>query len=140
MGRPGARDDLRRAGRHHFATSVAALRAKVDDVVRDLDHVEVVLDKQHCMAGINEAIQRSQQPLDIGQVQTRGRLVEDVDGVLGTLQRAELAGDLDALRLAPRQRRRGLSERLVAETELLQHLDPAAARRLLGKERHSFLD
>ena len=102
MRRLGARDDLRRAGGHDLAAGVAAFRPEVDDVVGGLDHVEVVLDQHHGVAGVHEAVQRFQQPLDVGQVQARGRLVEDVDGVLRTLQLAQLRGDLDALRLAAR--------------------------------------
>ena len=52
----------------------------------------------------------------------------------------ELGGDLDALRLAARERRRRLAEREVAEPEVGEHLDLAADRRLAGEERHAFFD
>ncbi len=69
-------------------------------MVRRLDDVEVVLDQQHRVAGVDQAVQRLQQPLDVGQVQPRRGLIEDVDGVFRALERAQLRRDLDALRLA----------------------------------------
>ena len=57
----------------------AALRAQVDHVVGGLDHVQMVLDQQHRVPGVDQPVQRLEQALDVGQVQTRGRLVEDVD-------------------------------------------------------------
>ena len=82
---------------------VPALRPEIDHVIGGLDHVEVVLDQQHRVAGVDEPVQRGQQPLDVRQVQAGRRLVEDVDGVLRALQRAQLGRDLD--RAAPRRPR-----------------------------------
>ena len=56
------------------------------------------------------------------------------------LQLAQLRRDLDALRLAARERRRRLAERQVAQAEVVQHLDLLADRRLAGEERDAFLD
>jgi hypothetical protein len=48
-----ARRDLPgRAGHHHLAAGMAAVRPEVDDVVGCLDHVERVLDENHGMAGV----------------------------------------------------------------------------------------
>ena len=75
------------------------------------------------MPGIDQPVQRAEQALDVGQMQTGRRLVEDVDRVLGALQRAQLGRDLDALRFTARERRRRLAERQVAEAEIVEHLD-----------------
>ena len=85
---------------------MTTLRTEINDVVGRLDHIEVVLDQKDRMTRIDESVQRREQALDVGQVQARGGLVEDVDRVFGSLKRAELRGDLDPLRLAARQRRR----------------------------------
>ena len=66
---------------------MTTLRTEIDHVVRRLDHIEVVLDQHHGVAGVDETVQRLEQPLDVGQMQTRRRLVEDVDRVLRALQR-----------------------------------------------------
>ena len=60
------------------AALVAALRAEVDDPVGDLDHVEVVLDHDHRVAGVDQPREHLEQPLDVGEVKPGGRLVEDV--------------------------------------------------------------
>ena len=80
--RLAARHLLRRAGHDDLAAGVAAFRAEIDDVVGGLDHVHVMLDEQHRVAGVDEPVQRLEQALDVGEVQAGGRLVEDVDGVL----------------------------------------------------------
>src|SRR5687768_857422 len=139
MRRLRAGNDLRRTRGHDLATGVAAFWSEVDDVVRDLDHVEVVLDQQDGVAGIDKAIQRSKQPLDVGHVQSGGWLVEDVDGVLRALQRAQLGRDLDALRLSTRQRGRRLAERQVPEAKVGEDLDLPSNGWLGGEELDALL-
>ena len=64
--------------RHDLAAMVAALGSQVHDPVRVPDHVQIVLDHQDRIAGLHEAIQDIQQPLNVGEVQARGRLVQDL--------------------------------------------------------------
>jgi hypothetical protein len=45
------RDGFRRAGDDHPPPGMAAVGAKVDDVIGCLDHVEMMLDSNDCMAG-----------------------------------------------------------------------------------------
>src|SRR5262245_45106705 len=117
---------------------MTSLGTEIDHVIRRLDHIHVMLDQEHGVPGIYELIEGSEQTLDIGQVQARGRLIEDVDGVLGALQRAQLRRDLDSLRLSPGQRRSRLSERQVAEPEIVEDLQLAEYGRLTGEEPHAF--
>ena len=63
------------------------------DSVEGLEHVRKVV-------SIDQAVQRLQQPLDVGQVQPGGGLVQNVDRVLRSLQDAQLGRDLHPLRLA----------------------------------------
>src|SRR4029079_7392732 len=56
------------------------------------------------------------------------------------LQRAQLGGDLDALRLAARERGRRLPEREIPQAELVQPFDLLADGRLAREERDAFLD
>ena len=45
---------------------------------------------EHRVAGVDQPVQRDQQPLDVGEMQAGRRLVEDVERVLRALQRAQL--------------------------------------------------
>jgi hypothetical protein len=83
----------------------------------------MMLDQQHRMPGIDQLVQRSQQPLDVRQVQARCRLVQDVNGVLRPLQLAELRRNLDPLRLAAGQSCRRLPQREVSQPQIVQDLD-----------------
>src|SRR5690606_7001037 len=92
-------DLLGRAGGHDHATLLAPLGPEVDDPVRRLDDVQIVLDHQQAVPGLDLLPERGQQLRDVVEVQTGGRLVEDVqDPVAGV--RRQVRGDLDALRLA----------------------------------------
>src|SRR5262245_10283219 len=140
MRRLALHDVLRRAGDDDPSARVTSLGSQIDHVIGGLGPVQVVLDQDDGVAGVDEAVERLQQALDIGQVQARRGLVEDVDRVLRALQRAHLGGDLDPLRLTARERRRRLAERQVAETEIVEDLDLALDRRLRGEERRALLD
>lgn len=118
-------DGLRRAGGHHAAAGVAALGAQIDDVVGSEDDVQVVLDQDDGVAGVHEGVKRDQEALDVGEVEAGGGLVKDVDGVLCSLEAAQLGGDLDALGLAAREGCGGLAEGEVAQPQVIEHGDLA---------------
>ena len=97
---------------------------ELDQPVRALEHFEVVLDHEHAVAALDEVLQRVQQaacarPRSAARSSARRgcRTCVPVD------RPRELARELDALRLAARQRRARLAERQVAETR------PPRARR-----------
>jgi hypothetical protein len=46
-----------RALRHDLAAIIAGFRAEIDDPIGALDDVEVVLDDEHGVAGIDEALE-----------------------------------------------------------------------------------
>ena len=71
-------------------------------------------------------------------MQAGGGLVEDVDGVAGGAL-GQLAGQLDPLRLAARQRRRRLAEAHVAEADVDERLHVAGDGRLVGEELERLL-
>ncbi len=100
-GRAGC-DFLGGSGGDHLAAGVATLGAEVDHMVGGLDDIQMVLDQQHSVTCVDQAVQRSEQAFDIGQVQPGSRLVENIDGMAATLEFAQLGCDLDPLRLASR--------------------------------------
>jgi len=66
---------------------MATFRAQIDDVIGGFDHIEMMLDQDDRMSGVHQAVQRPEQPLDIGEVKPGRRFIENVDGVLRALQR-----------------------------------------------------
>lgn len=65
----------------------------------------------------HEVVDDTEQPLDVGGVQTNGGLVEHVEHTGSA--RAHGAGQLDALQLAVGKRRAGTVQAQIAEAELL---------------------
>ena len=70
----------------------------------------MVLDHHDRVARVHQAVQAVQQPLNVGQVQAGGRLVQDIEVVAAALDLAQLVRQLDPLRLAAGERGRGLAE------------------------------
>jgi hypothetical protein len=123
-----ARDFLGGAFRDDLAAAIAALGTEIDQVVRGLDDVEIVLDHDDGVARVGETAEHFQQPLDVVEVQASGRLVEDIKCAAGRAPR-ELLGELDSLRLAAGERRRRLAEMNVIEADVAQRFKLLANRR-----------
>jgi len=132
---------LGRAFDHDRAAAFAALGAEVDDPVRGGDHVEVVLDHDQRMPGLQQLVEGAEQLGDVLEVQAGGGLVEEEEQTgfggfpsltpklihstgfayrLPLRRLGEVAGELEALRLAARQRRNGLAEAQVVEADVGQ--------------------
>ena len=77
--------------------------------------------------------------MDVGRVQARRRLVEDVERLARRAAR-ELCRELDALRLAARERRRRLAELDVAEADILDDLQLPRDARHIGEEVDGLVD
>src|ERR1039458_8948839 len=112
---------LRRALRHDAAAFFAAFGAKVDDPVGVADHVQMVFDDDDRIAQVGQTEQHVEQLLHVVEVQAGGGLIEKVKSFAG-LALAQLAGQLDALRLAARQGDSRLTEMNVAEAHIDQGL------------------
>src|SRR5205807_3514095 len=132
-------DRLGRTFGDDLAALLAALGPEVDDVVGRLDHVEVVLDDQHGVAGVDQPVEHAEELLHIVEVQSSRRFVEDVEHFAGRTG-PELGGDLEALCLAARQSRRRLTEAEIAEPDRLQSLQTAGEAVLRGEEVDGLVD
>ena len=77
----------------------AAFGSQIDDPVGRLDDIEVVLDHDHCVAGIDQALENLEKLANVFEMEARGGLVEDVEGPPGRTL-AEFGSKLDPLRLA----------------------------------------
>ena len=94
-------DSFGRTGRDYLPSGVAPLRTKVDDPVRALYHVEVVLDDYYRTTHIHKLPECGEKLVDIVEVKPRCRLIEDVQGPLaGPL--GKIGRQLHSLRLASR--------------------------------------
>ena len=81
----------------------------------------MVLDDDHRVPGVDQAIEHLDQHADVVEVEAGGRLVEDIELAAVALAGAgQLAGDLEPLRFAARERGGRLAEPQVAEADLLQ--------------------
>ena len=123
---------VERAREDHPAALLPGAEPHVDDRVGDADHVGVVLDDEHGVALVAQLPQDGDQPLVVARVQADRRLVEHVERV--DERRAERRREIDALRLAARQRRGQPIERQVVEPDVAQESQPLPdlAQHLVG--------
>ncbi len=91
-----------------------------------------MLDDDHRVTGVDEAVQHAEQFLDVVEVQAGGRLVEQVERLAGAAA-AQLARQLDALGFAARQGRGGLPEFDVVQADVVQRLEHGADARDVGE-------
>ena len=140
-------DVFGRAGEHQLAAGLAAFGPEVDHPVGRADHVEVVLDHDHRVPGVEQLAQRAHQLGDVVEVQAGGRLVEQVQRALARqplCRRADglgqEAGQLQALRLAARQRRHRLAQAHVLEADIDDRLQHAQHLAVVGEQLHRFAD
>ena len=85
-----------------IAAFVAALGPQIDDPIGGADHIQVVLDNDHGVPRVRQAVKHIQQALDIGKVQAGGGFVQDIDG-LARCCAAQFFGQLNALGFSPRK-------------------------------------
>src|SRR5688500_14127064 len=121
----------------HAATN-SAFGSEIDDPVRGLDDVEVVLDHQHGVPAIDEAVQHFEQQPNILEVQPRRGFVEDVEGT-SRIPLRELGRELHALRLASRESGRALTEMDIAQSHVVQRFELLTDARLVLEERQRIL-
>jgi hypothetical protein len=66
------------------ATFIASSWAEVDEPVGGFDYVQIMLDHEHRMTGIHQALKNLQQQADVMEVKTRSGLVEEEKERLGS--------------------------------------------------------
>ena len=107
-------------------------------MVGDLDHVEVVFDDDHRIAAVDEFVEHIEQQADVLEMKPRRRFVEDVERT-PRIALGQLGGELDTLALAARERGAGLSEREVAEADLLDGTEFLVDGRIFSKNSTAML-
>ena len=71
------RDLFGRSFGDNQAPLIAGVRAKIDDPIRALDNLEVVLNDQDGMAGFDQALEHHQQHTHVVEVQSGSRFVKE---------------------------------------------------------------
>ena len=112
------------AGEHDLPAVVAGARPDVDQPVGMGHHRLVVLDDDDGVAVVNECVEHRQQFVHVGQMQTGGGLVEDVD----RSRLPHVDGQLQPMTLATGQRGEGLTETDVSEADRRQPVENAPGR------------
>ena len=107
---------------HDPAAVLARARPEVDEVVGGAHRALVVLDHDHGVAEIPQALQRADQARVVALVQPDRGLVEDVEHA--DQRRADLRRQADPLRLAAGQGRGRPLERQVAHPDVVQEHQP----------------
>ena len=140
-------DLFRRAREHQLAAGLTAFRPEVDDPIRRTDHVQVVLDRDHRVPGVEQLAQRAHQLGDVVEVQPRRRFVEQIQRAFaghalpGPLCRLrEKACQLQPLRLAAGQCRHRLAQAHVVEADVDDRLQLADHFAVVGEQMHRFAD
>lgn len=84
------------AGGYYLASEDSAARAHVDDVVGAFEHVEVVLYDKDGVAFFYEAVEHSEEGVDVLEVETCGGFVKYEEGLAGVAL-GQFGGELDTL-------------------------------------------
>ena len=130
---------FRRAFGDDSPAGVPTFRPQIDNPVRRLDHFQIVFDDEHRVAGVHEVVQHLQQQFDIGEMQSRGRFVQQIKRLSGALL-DQLASQLDALGFAAGQRGRGLTQLDVVESHIVEGLQFVAYLRDVLEQLQQLLD
>lgn len=142
-------DVRRRSGGNDLPARIPAFRTEIDDPVRRADDVEIVLDHDQRMPGHQQLAQGAHQSRDVFEVQAGGGFVEKQKRAFGGAALAfrtalgglgEEAGDLQALRLAARERRYGLAEAQIVQADLGEGGERPQHVTVLRKQVHRFGD
>ena len=139
---------LRRALGHDQTAAVATLGAQVNQPVAGADHVQVVLNDDERVPGVQELAQCAHELGNVVKVQAGGGLVEQKQRALARQWLARLglcarglgqkARQLQALGLAARERGHALAQLQVVQPHVDQRLQGADDLGVIGKQRSGF--
>ena len=102
VGVEGFGDVLRGSLGNDPSACTSGVGPHIDNPVGTLDHVQVMLDDDYSVAGIDQAVEHVNQHSNVVQVQAGGGLVQDVQFPSFTLSGVrQLAGNLQPLGLPP---------------------------------------
>ncbi len=100
---------------------LTTFRPEINDPIGAFDHLKIVLDYDNRVACVAQFHQHLQQFLDIREVQSGRRLIENVQGPTGRFL-GQLGREFHALRFAAGECCAGLTESQVTETDIEQRI------------------
>ena len=114
-------DILKRALGHDLAAVDARAGAEIDDMIGGADRVFVMLNHDHGVAEIAQALERDQQAVVVALVEADGGFIEDIEHAGEAA--ADLAGEADALAFAARQGAAGAIKIEVIEPDIVEEAE-----------------
>src|SRR6185503_9798154 len=118
-------DRFRCSTNDQLTSLMAALGSQIENPIGAFDDVEMMLDHQHRMPGLHEPLQAIQQALDIGEMQSGGGFVKNVEVMAAAAHFAQLGREFDALRFATGQNGGGVAKFEITEAQFVQYLQLA---------------
>ena len=94
---------------NHSSPPVTAFRPDIDDIIRRLDDIQIMLNDNDRVAAVRQSSQNLDQFFHIGKMKACRRLVQNIDGLSGTSS-GKLCSQLDALCLPAGKLCGGLSQ------------------------------
>lgn len=82
---------------NHLTPIFSTFGSNVNDVVHGFDNIQIVFDDQYRIAFIYQFVEHQQQNADVLKMQSRGRFVQNVEGIPCIALR-EFGSEFDALR------------------------------------------
>ncbi len=113
---------LRRTLSNNPSPLISSFRTKIDDPVGILDHIQVMLDYDHRVPGSGQPLEDTEEFVDIGEVKTGRRFIEDIDGLAGT-PLAQFPGQFNPLGFAAREGGGGLAQLNITQPHIGQRLE-----------------
>ena len=133
-GKRRSRQSLGSSCRHHPAALIASLRPQIDDPIRALDHLDIMLNHNQALALVDKTMKHSEQSRDVVEVQAGGWFIKDKQRA-GSVRFRKVPGQLEALRFSTAQGIDRLTEAKIIETHLCEEAERHAlcVRRLWKK-------
>src|SRR5947209_10507367 len=98
---------------------IAAFWTHINDPVCVANHIEMVLNHNHCVPAIYQPVHDGEQATNIRQVQPGRWLIHDIDTAL----LVEFAGQFNPLAFSARESAQGLAKGHVVQTHVATSLD-----------------
>src|SRR5580765_8471080 len=73
---------FRGAGHNNLPAAASAFRAKIDDPIRNFDHIEIMLDAEHGTTRLNQLAEGGEQLADVVKMEAGSGLVENIERAL----------------------------------------------------------
>ncbi len=116
--------------KHDLAATLTGTRPHVQDAIRSTNHIRIVLYHQQRIAGIAQALQHTDQSVNVARMQPDAGFIQHEQRI--DQRRAQSCRQINTLHLAPTQRSRLAVQRQIAQA----HIDKKAQAGTNFREQH----